>query len=147
MAVVLFLLGAASTVTVRRVESRVDAVTGSMTWKTVWLFGITSGPRLDASPLETRLRSSGITWTPAWRFLHNTHRTILGNATCFECGSAPPIYQIRAVLKDFAAASTDAELRELVRVMETGTDDQQKAAVEAAGEKGLRGMAAAPQGG
>ena len=146
VAVVLVLL-VAPMVAIRQVESRVDAVTGSMTWKTVWLFGITSGPRVDVSPLERRLKSSGITWTPAWQFLHNTHRTVFGNATCYECGFAPPIYHVRPVLKEFAAASTDAELREFVRVMQSGTDVEQKAAAEAAGEKGLQAMSAAPPGG
>jgi hypothetical protein len=131
-AAILFLILAAPTVPIRHVESRMDAVTGSMTWKTVWLFGITSGARLDASPLEMRLKNSGITWIPSWQFLHNTHRTILGNATYYECGSAPEIYQLRPVLKDFAAASTDAELREFVRVMQSGTDAEKKVAVEAA---------------
>ena len=123
-----------------------DAVTGSTTWKTVWVFGITSGSRVDASPLEERLKSSGIAWTPSWQFLHNTHRTIFGDATRYECGSAPPIYQLRPVLKGFAAASTDAELREFVRVMQSGTDAEQKTAVESAGEKGLRALAAARPG-
>ena len=45
VAFALLLLLAAATVPVRQVESRMDSVTGSMTWKTVWLFGITSGPR------------------------------------------------------------------------------------------------------
>jgi hypothetical protein len=147
VAAVVLLAVAALTVTVRQVESRMDPVTGSMTWKTVWLFGITSGPRVDVSPLETRLKSSGITWTPSRQFLHNTHRTVFGNATCYECGSAPPIYQLRPVLKEFAAASTDAELREFVRVMQSGTDAEQKAAVEAAGEKGLQALSAARPGG
>jgi hypothetical protein len=142
----LILLVAVPTVTVRQVESRMDAVTGSMTWKTVWLFGITSGSRVDVSPLETRLKSSGIAWTPSWQFLHNTHRTILGNARCYECGPAPAIHQLRPVLKEFAAASTDAELRDFVRVMQSGTDAEQKAAVDAAGEKGLQAMSAAPPG-
>ena len=143
VAVVLIFLVAAPTVTVRQVESRMDAVTGSMTWKTVWLFGITSGPRVDVSPLEKRLKSSGITWTPSRQFLHNTHRTVLGNATCYECGSAPPIHQLRPVLEEFAAASTDAELRNFVRVMQSGTDAEQKAIVEAASEKGLKALSAA----
>ena len=144
---VLLLALAAPTVAIRQVESRMDPVTGSMTWKTVWLFGITSGPRVDVSPLETRLKNSGITWTQSWQFLHNTHRTVFGNATCYECGSAPEIYQLRPVLKEFAAASTDAELRKFVRVMQSGTEAEQKAAVEAAGEKGLQAMSAAPPGG
>ena len=147
VAAVVLLAVAAATVSVRQVESRMDAVTGSTTWKTVWVFGITSGRRTDVSPLETRLKSSGITWTPSWQFLHNTRRTVLGNATCYECGSAPPIDQLRPVLKEFAAASTDAELREFVRVMQSGTDAERKAAVEAAGERGLQALSAAPPGG
>jgi hypothetical protein len=134
-------------ITVRQVESRMDTVTGSMTWKTVWLFGIRSGPRLDVSPLEMRLKSSGIKWTPSWQFLHNTHRNVFGSATCHECGSAPAIYQLRPVLKEFAAASTDAELREFVRVMQSGTESERKAAVDAAGEKGLQAFSAVRAGG
>jgi len=134
-------------VTLRQEEGRVDAVTGSMMSKTVWPFGITSGPRVDASPLEVRLKSSGITWTPSWQFLHNTRHNVFGGATCRECGSAPPIYPLRPVLKEFAASSTDAELREFVRVMQSGTDAGQKAAVDAAGEKGLQALSAAGPGG
>ena len=144
---VLLLALAAPTLAVRQVESRMDAVTGSMTWKTVWLFGITSGTRVDVSPLESRLKSSGITWTPSWQFLHNTHRNVFGDATCYECGSAPAIYQIRPVLKEFAAGSTDSELREFVRVMQSGTEAEREAAVEAAGEKGLQALSAARPGG
>jgi hypothetical protein len=145
---ILVLLGiAVPTVAVRQVESRMDPVSGSMTWKTVWRFGITSGPRVDVSPLEARLKSSGIPWTRSWQFLHNTDRNVFGSATCHECGSAPAIYQLRPVLKAFAAASTDAELREFVRVMQSGTGAEQKAAVETAGEKGLRALSAARPGG
>ena len=124
-----------------------DVVTGSMSWKTVWLFGITSGRRVDVSPLETRLKSSGIPWTPSWQFLHNAHRNVFGGATCYECGTAPAIYHVRPVLKEFATASTDAELREFVRVMQSGTDAQRKAAAEAAGEKGLQALSDAWPGG
>lgn len=145
VAVVLLAL-ATATVPVRYVESRMDAVTGSMTWKSVWLSGITSGSRVDVSPLETRLTGSGIAWTPSWKFLHRTHRSVGGIATCYECGSAPPIYQLLPVLKEFAAASTDAELREFVRVMQSGTDAQKKAAVEAASKKGLQALSGARPG-
>src|SRR5689334_18369613 len=99
--VVLLLAIATPVVTVRQVESRMDAVTGSMTEKTVWLFGITSGPRVDTSALELRLKRSGIPWTPSWQFLHRTHCNIFGGATCRECGSAPAIYQMTPVLKGF----------------------------------------------
>jgi len=121
-----------------------DPVTGSITWKTTWPFGLTSAPHTDVSPLETRLKSRGIAWTPSWQFLHNTHRNIFGVVTCDECGTAPPIYQLRPVLKEFAAASTDSELREFVWSMQSGTDAQRQAAVQTATEKGLAAVSATP---
>ena len=117
---------------VRRVESRIDAVTGTMTWTTRWPFGLTTGPRVDVSPLELRLKRSRIQSTPAWRTLHITHRNLIGRATCYECSSAPAIYRLRPVLEEFAAAATDVELTDFVRVMQSGTEEEQEAAVEAA---------------
>jgi hypothetical protein len=143
-AAVLLLAIAAPLVTIRQVESRMDTVTGSITWKSVWPFGITSGPCIDVSPLEMRLKTSGITWTASWQFLDNTNRNVFGGATVRECGSAPAIYQLRPVLKEFAAVSTDAELREFVRIMQTGTAAQKKAAVEAAAEKSLQVLSTRP---
>jgi len=120
---------------VRQVESRVDGVTGSMTWKTVWFIGLTSGPRKDVSPLEARLVQAGVPWTPRWHTLHNTHRTLFGRATCYGCGSAPAIYPLRSCLQEFVDASSEDQIRAFVRVMESGTEDEQRAAVEAAERK------------
>jgi hypothetical protein len=128
----LFLLTSAP---VRQVESRVDGVTGSMSWKTVWFFGLTSGPRKDVSPLEARLVRAGVPWTSRWHTLHNTHRTLFGRATCYECGSAPAISPLRSCLQEFVDASSDEQIRTFVRVMESGTEDEQRAAVDAAGQK------------
>jgi hypothetical protein len=128
---------AAWSVTCRQVEIRMDPITGSTTSKTVWLFGIASSPHADISPLETRLKTGNITWTPSSQFLHNTHHNLFGDVTCRECGTAPAIYQLRPVLKEFAEASTETQLREFVRVMQSGTDAQRQAAVQAAAEIGL----------
>ena len=128
---------AASSLTFRQVESRMDPVTGSITWKTTWPFGITSAPRTDVSPLETRLKFSRIAWTPSWQYLNNTHRNIFGIAICHECGTAPQIFQLRPALKDFAAVSTDTELHDFVRIMQSGAPAEQNAAVETAFQKSL----------
>ncbi len=66
--------------------------------------------------------------------------TILGNVTFRACNSAPPIFEIRPVSKQFAEASTDAELREFVRVMQTGTEAEQRAAVDAVAEMVFKGL-------
>ena len=85
------------------------------------------------------MKTSGIEWTPSWQFLHNTHRNIFGGVTRYEyeCGVHPPIYELRPVLTEFAASSTDEELRQFASLMQSGTAAEQKAAIEAAIEKGL----------
>ena len=125
-------------VSVTQTGSRMDAVSGSMEWQTTWPLGITSGPRITPSPLEHRLTQLGIPWTRRWELLHNTHRRLFGTATCYECGLAPPIYQLKPVLPRYAETATTAELRTFIGVMQNGTDAQQKAAVQAAIDNVLR---------
>jgi hypothetical protein len=129
------------TPTVRQVESSMDAVTGSMTWKTTWIFGIPSTPRVDVSPLERRLVRMGAAWTPRRAFLHNTYIDLFDRPRGWECGEAPPIHTLAPLLQDFVAASTDEEVVAFVRTMESGSDDEQRAAVEAACTKTSRSFA------
>ena len=121
---------------VRRVTTSVNPTTGTVVRQT--------GARVVTilSPLEARLAAAGIPWTARPRFLGETSYDIFGQSQGRACASAPPIYQLRPLLKEFAAASTDAELRSFVRVMETGTDAEQRAAVDAASEKALAAMGA-----
>lgn len=60
----------------------------------------------------------------------------------FECSRAPAIYELGPVQQSFVDASTDAEILAFVTIMQTGTEAEQKAAVEAACDKGLEAMAA-----
>jgi len=122
-------------VSVKQIETTIDPVTGSVRWKTIWLFGISSEPQIQESPLETRLNASGIAWSRSWQFLHKTRRNVFGGATSFGCGSAPPIDHLRPILGEVAAALTDEELREFVDVMQSGTDAEQNAAIEAVEQK------------
>jgi hypothetical protein len=124
-------------ISVRQVESRIDTVTGSVTWTTTWPLGIHGGTRTAVSPLEARLKAAGIPWTPDPRFIHNTHRNVFGGAIKYECSSAPPVYSLRPMLHAFCACATDGELREFVRVMQSGSDAQQRAAVDAAADRAL----------
>ena len=132
LAVVLVLSLVLSAVAVRQVEGRMDSVTGSIRWKTVWLFAITLQPHVEFSALDARLKNARIQWTPSWQLLHNTHYNILGKAICFECGRAPPIYDLRPLMKEFVAASTDGDLQEFVRIMQSNCEAEQRAAVGAA---------------
>ena len=136
-----FLTWALFEIPLRQDEFRIDPVTGSSTSNRVWVYCISSGPRVTVSALEARLRSRGITWTPSWHFMSRTSSGVFG-VTCRECSSAPPIVQLTPVISQFAATATDAELREFVHVMQAGTGDQQNAAVDAAIERTFQSIAA-----
>jgi len=125
-------------VSIRQTRKRMDSVTVSIERRTDWPLGITSGPVVLVSPLEVRLRTSGIPWKPHWQFLDGTRSTVFGIVAQRECGAAPPIYRLRPVLAQFVTASTDDEIRAFVKVMQSGTEIEQRAAIEAAVEKSLR---------
>src|SRR4051812_18212149 len=78
-------------------KTRIDAVTGSMSRQRTWLFGITSGPTIDVSPLERRLAKMGVTWTPKWQGLSTTSGECFGLSESRGCASAPPVYHFRPV--------------------------------------------------
>jgi hypothetical protein len=137
VAAALFLIFVLPILTMRRVETRIDPISGSMSYQTVWWLGITSGTSTDVSPLESRLNRSGIQWTRSWQFLTSKEYKLFV-LTMRGCSSTPPIYQLRPVLKDFANASTDRELRDFVRVMQSGTQAAQTAAIDAAFERAMQ---------
>jgi hypothetical protein len=132
---ILVALICAWTVEVSTDDLQIDAVTGTMFRKTSWRFGFTTGERIDASPLEIELKKRGIPWTPNWCFLNSNGQNIMGLLLYRGCSNGPPILGMKPILQPFVAKATDAELREFVQVMQSGTDDQQKAAVDAAAEK------------
>jgi hypothetical protein len=125
--------------TFKQIQSEVDAVTGSMRWTTTWITGArSSGSRV--SPLERRLKTSGIRWTPDWRTLHVTGYNFLNRPRSYACSSAPPIYTIEGVLTEFERASTDDELRAFIHLLQSGTNAQQETAIEAAADKVVKAM-------
>jgi hypothetical protein len=141
VATALVLLGLfLTTIEVKQVERQIDAITGSTSGKTVWRCGLTTGAHMNVSPLETRLSASGIPWRPDWQSMGVSGRNIFGRPTFFGCASAPPIHRAGSVLGPFAAASTDAELQAFVKTMQSGTDAEKDAAVEAASEKGFSAL-------
>lgn len=125
-------------VTVSETETRVDAVSGSVSRKTVWVSGRTTGWRHEASPLEKRLTKAGIQWRANWQFVHVGGSNIFGCMTSCGVGLKPKIGQMSSVMGEFVAGATEDELREFVRVMQLGTEAEQDAAVEAALEKVFR---------
>lgn len=124
-------------ISVRRTQSRMDAITGSMEWQTTWPLGITAGPRIYPSPLENRMTKMGVTWTRDWRSLNTTHETLTGQPTYRGCGMAPRIYELHPMLDIIEKSSSDQEIRQFVDVMQHGTDEQQREAIDAAADRAL----------
>jgi hypothetical protein len=121
-----------------KTESRIDSVTGSSWSRTTGPLGIPLGRRHFVSPLEQRLKRMGVAWVPDWCLLFQVDTSLLGCSRA--CGRAPEIRMMRGGMKAYVDAATDEEIRAFVRVMQTGTEAEQQAAVEAAGEKALRAM-------
>lgn len=139
LAILLLLLAlvALPSFTIRHVEIRIDAITGTTSTQTVWLFGFRTAPHVHVSPIEARLKSRGIPWTPSWQVLSITGSNVLGNATSHACGIAPPIHQLHALQQAYVDASSEADLRDFVHVLQSGTDTEKKDAVAAACDKAI----------
>jgi hypothetical protein len=130
----------------RRTQGWCDAISGSKKWRTTWPFGITTGTRTETSGLERRLREIGYQWNPEWRSIHFTATSLLGGRR-IECSTAPPILEITSVLDSYARSASPDELRRFADVLQSGNEQEQNAAIQAAGEKGLAAMAAKRPGG
>jgi hypothetical protein len=118
----------------------VDPITGSKKQQTVWLWFIHMSPEIRHSPVEERLSQMGIQRQPNCQFLYETqHRW---TQTIFNDGSNPPMNGIPfEVLAGFTKASSDDDIRKFAHTLETGTEDEQRATVDAAGEKGIDSLA------
>ncbi len=120
----------------------IDSISGSRKSQTVWRLGRSSSPVVSESLLAARYRKLGLQWEPDWRNVKGTYVDIFGRSVGSAHGSAPEIYSFNSDLQEwFLAASSDDEVRVFFRVISSGSDAEQKAAVEAAGEKALNAHA------
>jgi hypothetical protein len=126
----LLLLGGLSFVPVRRVVNDIDAVAGSTREQTSWL-GVRGVAIVSTSPLETRLKSAKIDYRPDWHTLSDYEYSVLGFRNSRGHGTAPPVHAIYRWLDRWVATATEDELRNYVRIMQTGTETEQRAVVQA----------------
>ena len=121
----------------------VDAVSGSRKAQTAWRFGWSAGPVVSDSPLAARYRRLGLRWEPDWRNVQGTYVDAFGRSVGHAHGQAPPVYTLALDLplqESFLRASSDEEVRTFFRTLTSGTEVEQKAAVEAACEKALNSL-------
>ena len=114
---------------------RVDAVTGSTMVQTDWPLGFSGRARVTPSPLERRLRSMGLEWKRDWRPVGCVGSSVLGNTVSRGCGPAPAIYQLGPAQVQYAETASDKDVLGLVSVLQSGTDAQQRTALDDAVEK------------
>ena len=126
---------------VRRTIIEVDAISGQVRRSSRWAGGHRS-TAVESSELADRLRSLGVAWAPDWRTINVYEYGIFCNLTTRGCSVAPAIYQLRPVLAAFADASSAEELRAFVKVMQTGSESEQRKAVDQACDRGLNAPAA-----
>ncbi|HEV2296231.1 MAG TPA: hypothetical protein VGR35_20470 [Tepidisphaeraceae bacterium] len=90
-------------------------------------------------------------WEPDWKNVKGTYVDAFGRHVGSAHGwPAPEIYSFALspdMQQSYLAASSDEEVRELFRVMSSGTEEQKKAAVEAACNRALGEYAATQPGG
>jgi hypothetical protein len=135
MAAVMFLIP------FRRVEHQVDCVTGSHRRHTLWAGVIESNGSVRVSELERQLTTRGVPWTRAWRRTGGMEGfNVFGVQTLCAIGAERlpiGIGEREPGFDAFVASATDAELRAFLNVMESGSDAEQRVALDAAAITGL----------
>jgi hypothetical protein len=137
--------------TVRQDLGWIDSISGSQKRQTVWRFGAASMPVMSESLLAARFRKIGLQWEPDWENVRGTYVDIFGRNVGHEhVWPAPEIYTLAVspgLQRSYLVASSDDDIREFFRIMSSGTEDEKKAAVEAACDRALGEYAATQPGG
>ncbi len=129
---------AAWIVPVRNDRIWIDSVTGSMKQQTCWFF-VCQTSEEKPSAIEHWITQHEGTHKADWRFLSRTSKNLFGNVVSRGCALAPeidPLHQAD-LNTSFVHAATDAEVREFVRTMRTGSPRERTRAVELACRKAV----------
>ena len=112
----------------------IDSVSGSRKSQTITRWGSVLPPVIAVSPLARKFSNLGLVWQPDWRNVRSSAIPLIGRSYSLGHGSAPTIYDLsfhNEVQQYFIDHSSDEEIRAFFSVMITGTDLQQKVAIEA----------------
>lgn len=114
----------------------IDAVSASTKSERMYRDGEASTVITD-SPFAERYRALGLSWEPQWHNVAATSITVAGRRTNLGHGRAPEIHSFRSadLQQLFLAGASDDEVRAFFQVMSTGTEAEQRAAIEAAADK------------
>lgn len=102
----------------------VDPVTGALK-RTTSYWGVQTRVTIEPTALGTWLEARGQGQPPKWQFSGSQ------SMGCFNCGYVPPVYNLRSAMPLVLKLLDEDELLALVQVLRTGTEAEQKSAVEA----------------
>jgi hypothetical protein len=108
-----------------------DPVTGSRKSQTKFLFLQIRQTR-EISPLQTWMDEHHIAYQQQWQFLARSGESLFGRTLMRGCGSAPPNYSLLTFMEDYLKLAGESQIRELIHILQTGTQEQQQAAVDQA---------------
>jgi len=131
--VIIIVLGLAllTGVEVRRENGWICGQCGARRHETVWAWGGRSSTGIDLSVLGQRLSARDGGHAHTWHKIQGTGRDVYGRSVRWGHGPAPPILGIpKELLDKFAAAATDTELNELVRIVTAETSDEQEQLID-----------------
>ncbi len=125
----------AGVVPLRQSQSWFDPVTGSMKHQT-WLVSIPMPSTESHSEIERWIVRHEGSHRPRWQTLGISVEMLFGGPR-IGCTSGIPIYRLLwgDYCADFVRESTDQEIAKFVHIMRTGTEDEQRQAVQTVVEK------------
>jgi hypothetical protein len=118
---------------VRQEFGWIDTVSGSKKSQTITRLGATLPPVIAVSPLETKFHDLGLVWQPDWRNVRSSAIPLFGRSHSLGHGRAPAILTLAGlpdIQRYFIDHSSDDEIREFFRVMTSGTEAEQDAAID-----------------
>lgn len=104
-----------------------------------WLFGIRTSEGKHASSLEEWMTEYEIAHEHDWRRIKGTRKGTFG--TSRRHGKTPPVYSLRPeCLSEYLSSASDSDIRKLIEILDSGSDEDQVIFIEQITEKWLEGL-------
>lgn len=127
---------------VSRDQKWLCAICASERGEISWPMGVTTNQTFKQSSLDNWISQRG-GHVHDWRSVRCSLRDVFGRYVGTECGTAPQIYGFSADLQsDYMKSASAEQIAAFVQTMQSGTDAQQRQAVDQAVNQAIDGMAA-----
>lgn len=124
-------------------EGWVCAICGSRRGEISWIGGFKTGAYFRQSSLDQWIAQNAGGHTHDWRHIRGAIRNIFGRGIGSRHGVAPPIYSFpNDVQSVYMKSATTQQVTAFVQTMTSGTEAQQRLAVEQAADQAIGAMGA-----